>query len=67
MLLVQMWAWDRFPSIVPVKKGWLQYNLEDPPPLGYKWTNAHDTIEHPNHVISSYRNALDRLKLNQGH
>ena len=60
-----MWAWDRFPSIKPVRKGWLQFNLEDSLPLGYRWTDAHDTTKHPSHVISSYRNVLDRLKPNQ--
>ena len=65
MLLVQMWAWDRFPSIAPVRRVWLQFNLEDPPPLSYRWTDAYDTIEHPSHVINSYRNALDCLKPNQ--
>ena len=64
MLLVQMWAWDRFPSIVPVRKGWLQFNLKDPPVLGYRWIDACDTIKHLSHVISSHRNVLDRLNPN---
>ena len=53
--------------IAPMRTGWLQFNLEDPLPLGYRWMDVYDTTEHPSHVISSYRNALDHLKLNQVH
>ncbi|KAK9110096.1 hypothetical protein Sjap_018156 [Stephania japonica] len=71
-ILIQLWAWDRFPFIAPRRKP----VPRDPPrtcdgvympndvPLGYRWIVAFSVTRTATHVISSFRDALDTQREN---
>ena len=57
-LLLQVWAWCRFPHIAPVPK-WGNA-LQDYEPAACQWDIDRNTIQHPTHVVRAYREAFDR-------
>lgn len=57
IILLQVWAWDRFPHIAPVRRftSW-----EGMRPLACRWCTDFDVTQLPTHVVGLYRDALDR-------
>ncbi|KAK9995441.1 hypothetical protein SO802_020127 [Lithocarpus litseifolius] len=63
VLLVQLWAWVRFPHICPVMRH--PHQALPLGPLAIKWKGAKITTEHPTHVLHAYRMSLASLRPNQ--
>ncbi|XP_023900485.1 serine/threonine-protein phosphatase 7 long form homolog [Quercus suber] len=63
VLLVQLWAWERFPHICPVMRH--PHQALPPGPLAIRWKGAKITTEHPMHVLRAYRLSLTSLRPNQ--
>ncbi|XP_075644137.1 serine/threonine-protein phosphatase 7 long form homolog [Castanea sativa] len=63
LLLVQLWAWARFPQICPVMRHPQQ--ALPPGPLAVRWKRAKITTDHPMHVLRAYRVSLASLRPNQ--
>nr|XP_023927527.1 serine/threonine-protein phosphatase 7 long form homolog [Quercus suber] len=63
VLLVQLWAWERFPYICPVMRH--PHQALPPGPLAIRWKGAKITTEHPMHVLRAYRLSLTSLRPNQ--
>ncbi|KAK7815914.1 serine/threonine-protein phosphatase 7 long form like protein [Quercus suber] len=53
LLLVQLWAWARFPHICPMMRH--PHQALPPSPLAIRWKGAKITTEHPMHVLRAYR------------
>lgn len=62
LILVQIWAWDRFPSIAPVRRydAWVNDS-----PLACRWEGPFDVRQLSTHVITTYRYAFDTLTPDQ--
>ncbi|KAK9991718.1 hypothetical protein SO802_026703 [Lithocarpus litseifolius] len=60
LLLVQLWAYSRFPRICPIARPPL------PPvhsgPLAIRWSGPKCTAEHATHVLAAYRTSLATLR-----
>ncbi|KAK9992927.1 hypothetical protein SO802_022630 [Lithocarpus litseifolius] len=74
VLLVQLWAWVRFPHICPVMRHPHQAlplgplaisNMKVMSLLIDRWKGAKITTEHPTHVLNAYRMSLASLRPNQ--
>ncbi|XP_030957668.1 protein MAINTENANCE OF MERISTEMS-like [Quercus lobata] len=63
LLLVQLWAWARFPHICPVMRH--PHQALPPGPLAVRWKGAKITTEHSMHVLHAYRVSLTSLRPNQ--
>ncbi|XP_050246951.1 protein MAINTENANCE OF MERISTEMS-like isoform X2 [Quercus robur] len=63
LLLVQLWAWARFPHICPVMRH--PHQALPPSPLAVRWKGAKITTEHSMHVLRAYRVSLTSLQPNQ--
>ncbi|XP_075669716.1 serine/threonine-protein phosphatase 7 long form homolog [Castanea sativa] len=63
LLLVQLWAWARFPQICPVMRH--PHQALPPGPLAVRWKGAKITTDHPMHVLRAYRVSLASLRPNQ--
>ncbi|KAK9987571.1 hypothetical protein SO802_027810 [Lithocarpus litseifolius] len=74
VLLVQLWAWMRFPHICPVMRH--PHHALPPGPLAVsnmkvmsvlfaRWKGAKITTEHATHVLCAYRMSLASLRPNQ--
>ncbi|KAK9992878.1 hypothetical protein SO802_022581 [Lithocarpus litseifolius] len=63
VLLVQLWAWVRFPHICPVMRH--PHQALPPGPLTIRYKGAKRTTEHPTHVLCAYRVSLASLRPNQ--
>ncbi|XP_030942760.1 serine/threonine-protein phosphatase 7 long form homolog [Quercus lobata] len=63
LLLVQLWAWARFPHICPVMRH--PHQALPPGPLAVRWKGAKITTEHSMHVLRAYRVSLTSLRPNQ--
>ncbi|KAK7860753.1 serine/threonine-protein phosphatase 7 long form like protein [Quercus suber] len=63
VLLVQLWAWERFPYICPMMRH--PHQALPPGPLAIRWKGAKITTEHPMHVLRAYRLSLTSLRPNQ--
>ncbi|KAK7857560.1 hypothetical protein CFP56_017083 [Quercus suber] len=62
-LLVQLWAYAKFPHICPVMRH--PHQALPPSPLAVRWKGAKFTIEHATHVLHAYHMSLALLRLNQ--
>ncbi|KAK9998528.1 hypothetical protein SO802_018131 [Lithocarpus litseifolius] len=63
VLLVQLWAWVRFPHICPMMRH--PHQALPPGPLAIRWKGAKITTEHATHVLCAYRMSLASLRPNQ--
>ncbi|XP_075669882.1 serine/threonine-protein phosphatase 7 long form homolog [Castanea sativa] len=63
LLLVQLWAWARFPQICPVMRH--PHQALPPGPFAVRWKGANITTDHPMHVLRAYRVSLASLWPNQ--
>ncbi|XP_065635837.1 serine/threonine-protein phosphatase 7 long form homolog [Quercus suber] len=63
LLLVQLWAWARFPHICPVMRH--PHQALPAGPLAIKWKGAKITTEHGMHVLRAYRVSPALLRRNQ--
>lgn len=63
LLLVQIWAYARFPHICPVMRH--PHQALPPGPLAVRWKVSTCTTEHATHVLSAYRMSLASLRPNQ--
>ncbi|XP_022152174.1 uncharacterized protein LOC111019957 isoform X2 [Momordica charantia] len=64
LILLQVWAWDRFPAIAPQRK------LTTPNeyvgcPLSARWSGSLTVTKVSTHVLSQYRYTFDRLSRNE--
>ncbi|XP_050245267.1 serine/threonine-protein phosphatase 7 long form homolog [Quercus robur] len=63
LLLVQLWAWARFPHICPVMRH--PHQALPLGPLAIRWKGAKITTEHSMHVLRAYCVSLTSLRPNQ--
>ncbi|RVW71030.1 Serine/threonine-protein phosphatase 7 long form-like [Vitis vinifera] len=68
LILLQLWIWDRFPFMAPMRLHPAPHDGVLPqPPLGMHWRDEFRTTSTPMHVLSQYRYLLDRLMPEQWH
>lgn len=64
LILLQVWAWDRFPTIAPQRKSTTP-NEHVGCPLSARWSGSLTVTKVSTHVLSQYRYTFDRLTLNE--
>ena len=64
LILLQIWAWDRFPHIAPLRHDQVLHDGIDGP-LAYRWNSAFDVTHVATHVVFEYRVAFDQQNSNQ--
>lgn len=64
LILLQIWAWDRFPHIAPLRRHHLLHDGIDGP-LACRWNSAFDVTHVSTHVVFEYRVAFDQQNPNQ--
>ncbi|KAI4384300.1 hypothetical protein MLD38_002473 [Melastoma candidum] len=62
LVLLQTWAWDRFPHLSPLRR---RSRQRQGMPLAYRWGASLDTTAVATHVLSVIREALDRQSFDQ--
>ncbi|KAF7821946.1 serine/threonine-protein phosphatase 7 long form-like protein [Senna tora] len=68
MVLLHLWAWDRFPGLAPHQPHFIDPQLNvfgDLPPLGYRWTCIDVHYHQRYDTLKKYRLLLDSLKEDQ--
>ncbi|KAF7814543.1 serine/threonine-protein phosphatase 7 long form-like protein [Senna tora] len=68
MVLLHLWAWDRFPRLAPHEPHFIDPRLNvfgDSPPLGYRWTCIDVHYHQRYDTLKKYRLLLDSLKEDQ--
>ncbi|KAF7838922.1 serine/threonine-protein phosphatase 7 long form-like protein [Senna tora] len=68
MVLLHLWAWDRFPGLAPHETHFINPQLNifgDLPPLGYRWTCIDVHYHQRYDTLKKYRLLLDSLKEDQ--
>ncbi|KAK9999451.1 hypothetical protein SO802_019054 [Lithocarpus litseifolius] len=63
LMLVQLWAYSRFPLICPVTR--LPQPAVEAGPLARRWKGPKSTTEHATHVLAAYRASLSSIRAHQ--
>ncbi|XP_065621267.1 serine/threonine-protein phosphatase 7 long form homolog [Quercus suber] len=63
LMLVQLWAYSRFPLICPVTRP--PQPPMDAGPLACRWKGPKSTTEHATHVLAAYRASLSSMRAHQ--